>query len=132
MVCRTFGTISTVDDYCPRIRNANGSIDYFTGDTVRKVIMQFQDLLKEYTNGKDLGYNMTVYMPLGVLSFMLEPEELIELEKTTDSKFWKGVEGWFNYRVQFTKEHGYDYDTLKKEADAVKVELRFPQHDPVE
>ena len=132
MVCRTFGTISTVDNYCPRIRNANGSIDYFTGDTVRRVIMQFQDLLKEYTNGKDMGYNMTVYMPLGVLSFMLEPEELIELEKTTDSKFWKGVEGWFNYRVQFTKEHGYDYDTLKKEADAVKVELRFPQHDPVE
>ena len=132
MVCRTFGTITTVDNYCPRIRNAHGSIDYFSGDGVRKVIQQFQDYLKEYSEDKDNGYNMTVYMPLGVLSFLLDPHELEELEAKTDPKFWKAVEGWYNYRVEFVKIHGYDYDTLEKEAETAGVPLRFPKHDPVE
>ncbi len=129
MVCRTFGTITHVDDYCPRIRNAHGSIDYFTGDGVKKVIRSFQDFLKEYTSDKDEGYDMVVYMPLGVLSFLLTTEELIELEKTTDPKFWKAVQGWFNYRVQYTKIHGYEYDRLNAEAKAVKLELRFPKEE---
>jgi Fe-S-cluster containining protein len=132
MVCRTFGTITTVDNYCPRIRNAHGSIDFFSGDAVVKVIEQFQDYLKEYSEGKDSGYNMVVYMPLGVLSFMLPPEELIELEQTTDPKFWKAVEGWYNYRVEFVKLHGYDYDTLEKEAEIHGVPLKFPKFDPIE
>lgn len=129
MVCRTFGTITHVDDYCPRIRNAHGNIDYFAGDGVKKVIRSFQDFLKEYTSDKDEGYDMVVYMPLGVLSFLLTTEELIELEETTDPKFWKAVQGWFNYRVQYTKMHGYDYDRLHKEAEAVKLELRFPKEE---
>jgi Fe-S-cluster containining protein len=127
MVCRTFGTVTYVDDYCPRIRNATGNIDYFSGDGVRKVIIAFQDFLKEYTSDKEEGYDMVVYMPLGVLSFLLTTDELIELEKTTDKKFWKAVQGWFNYRVGYTKLHGYDYDRLDTEAKAVGVELRFPR-----
>lgn len=127
MVCRTFGTITHVDDSCPRIRNAMGNIDYFSGDGVKKVIQQFQDFLKEYVSEKDAGYDMVVYMPLGVLSFMLTTEELVELEKATDPKFWKAVEGWMNYRVEYTKQHGYDYDHLEKEAVAVNVKLRFPR-----
>jgi Fe-S-cluster containining protein len=127
MVCRTFGTITHVDDYCPRIRNATGNISFFAGDGVKKVVQQFQDFLKEYVSDKDEGYDMVVYMPLGVLSFMLTTEELIELEKTTDPKFWKAVQGWFNYRVEYTKQHGYDYDKLEKEAKAVSLTLRFPR-----
>jgi Fe-S-cluster containining protein len=127
MVCRTFGTVTYVDDYCPRIRNATGNIDYFSGDGVKKVIIAFQEFLKEYTSDKDEGYDMVVYMPLGVLSFLLTADELIELEKTTDKKFWKAVQGWFNYRVGYTKLHGYDYDKLNSEAKAVGVELRFPR-----
>lgn len=127
MVCRTFGTITHVDDYCPRIRNAHGNIDYFAGDGVKKVIRAFQDFLKEYTSDKDEGYDMVVYMPLGVLSFLLTTDELIELEKTTDPKFWRAVQGWFNYRVEYVKMHGYNYDKLESEAKAVKLELRFPR-----
>lgn len=127
MVCRTFGTITPVDDFCPRIRNATGNIDYFAGDGVKKIIASFQDYLKEYLADKDQGYDMVVYMPLGVLSFLLTTEELIELEKTTDPKFWKAVQGWFNYRVGYIKIHGYDYDKLESEAKAVKLELRFPR-----
>lgn len=128
MVCRTFGTITHVDDYCPRIRNATGNIDYFAGDGVKRVIVAFQEFLKEYTSDKEEGYDMVVYMPLGVLSFLLTTEELIELEKTTDPKFWKAVQGWFNYRVEYVKMHGYDYDKLDSEAKAVGVELRFPRN----
>ena len=127
MVCRTFGTITTVDNYCPRIRNANGAIEYFTGDSVINTIKMFQNYLKDFSEGKDDGYNMVVYMPLGVLSFLLESEELIELEDTTDKKFWNGVQGWHNYRVEFTKLHGYDRDDLEKVAEVTGVPLTFPK-----
>ena len=127
MVCRTFGTITTVDDYCPRIRNAQGSIDHFSGEGVKKIIKMFQDFLKEYTQDKDKGYDLTVYMPLGVLSFLLEPEELYELEEKTDPKFWRAVDGWVNYRVEYIKMHGYDHDVLEREAEKIGVPLKFPK-----
>jgi len=126
MVCRTFGTITTVDDYCPRIRNAYGSIDYFSGDAVKNVIQTFQDLLKEYVENKPETYDMVVYMPLGVLSFLLSDEELKELSETTDPKFWRAVEGWFNYRVQYTKEHGHSYEKLNEVAVSLGKKLLFP------
>jgi len=127
MVCRTFGTISAVDDYCPRIRNPHGQIDYFAGEGVRKIITSFQDLLKEYTSDKHENYDMVVYMPLGVLSFLLTTEELEELAENTDDKFWKAVPGWFNYRVQYTKEHGYDREYLNEQAVSIGKKLVFSE-----
>jgi Fe-S-cluster containining protein len=127
MVCRTFGTITTVDDYCPRIRNAYGHIDHFAGDPVIKVIQQFQELLAEYSQDKDKTYNMVVYMPLGVLSFLLTDDELTELAKDTDEKFWRGVIGWYNYRVQFTKLYGFDYHKLKAAAESDGNKMAFPE-----
>lgn len=126
MVCRTFGTITTVDSTCPRIRNEHGSINYFSGDGVVKIVKDFQDLLKEYSDDKDKNYNMVVYMPLGVLSFLLSTEELVDLSKNTDEKFWTGAIGWFNYRVQFTKEYGYSIDELTEFAKQEDYELTFP------
>ena len=125
MVCRSFGTITHVDDFCPRIRNSMGNIDYFAGDGVKRVIQQFQDYLKEYSSDKDSGYDMVVYMPLGVLSFLLENNELVELQKTTPAHFWLAVDGWFNYRVQYTKLHGYSDEVLQKEAVAVGSSIKF-------
>jgi len=125
MVCRSFGTITSVDNYCPRIRNANGEIDFFTGDSVHQTIVMFQQFLKEYSEGKDIGYNLVVYMPLGVLSFFLDPDELEELQEKTDPKFWTAVQGWFNYRVQFTKLHGYTYEELGVFAKDAGVPVSF-------
>ena len=125
MVCRTFGTITSVDNYCPRIRNANGEIDHFAGEPVQKVIKQFQDLLAEYAADKHENYDMTLYMPLGVLSFILESDELEKLAKDTDPKFWVGTSGWFNYRVQYTKLHGYSLVELRKSAEKAGKELAF-------
>lgn len=107
MICRTVGTISTVDDFCPRERNEHGGIDYFTGPAVERIVKGFQDLMKEYAEGKDAGYDVVVYMPLGILSFLLPPEKMVELSETTDSKFWRAAEGWQNYKMHFTQEHGY-------------------------
>jgi Fe-S-cluster containining protein len=132
MVCRTFGTITTVDDYCPRARNQYGSIDYFAGDAVKGIIQSYQNFLKDYATANGNAYDMVVYLPLGVLSFLLETKELEELEKNTDDKFWKAVEGWFNYRVEFTKKHGHDYDHLESESVAVGLTLRFPKNDTVD
>jgi Fe-S-cluster containining protein len=117
MVCRTFGTVTPVDDYCPRIRNAHGQVDYYSGEGVAKVIKQYQDILAEYATDKDKTYNSVVYMPLGVLSFLLTPEELSDLADETEAKFWDGVRGWYNYRLTFTKMHGYDYQSLEKVAE---------------
>lgn len=131
MVCRTFGTITNVDDYCPRIRNAENGIDFYGGEPVQKVIKDFQDILKEYASDKDHNYDMTVYMPTGVLSFILPIEELQELFENTDPKFWRGVKGWYNYRVEFTRLHGYDYKFLEQSAEENGVPLVFPDSEPL-
>jgi hypothetical protein len=59
------------------------------------------------------------------LSFLLETDELIELSKNTDERFWIGTSGWFNYRVQYTKIHGYSVVQLRKSANARGRELAF-------
>jgi len=125
LVCRSFGTITTVDDFCPRIRNENGAIDHFGGPAVKRVVEDYQTLLKKYSEDKDQNYNLTVYMPLGVLSFLLSDDELIELRETTDDKFWSGVIGWFNYRVEFTKNHGFGIDRIKQEAEDSGIPIAF-------
>lgn len=129
MVCRTFGTITTVDDYCPRIRNAYGGIDFYTGDAVGKIIRSFQNLLQEYAEGKDETYNAVVYMPLGVLSFLLTTEELEDLSVNTDPKFWEGVRGWYNYRVMYIKMHGYGYKELESFAKKNNDKMGFAEED---
>ena len=127
MVCRTFGTITNVDDYCPRIRNAYGQIDHYTGDAVSRTIKQFQDVLQEYAEDKESTYNSVVYMPLGVLSFILTDEELTQLSADTDVKFWEGVRGWYNYRLTFTKMHGYSYNELESFAKSNNDILGFKE-----
>jgi hypothetical protein len=125
MVCRSFGTITTVDDFCPRIRNAHGAIDFYAGSPIEKCIQDYQDLIAKYASDKDQNYNLTVYMPLGVLSFLLTNEELEELRDTTDDKFWTGVLGWFNYRVEFVKLHGYGIDKIKQASQKTGIPVAF-------
>jgi Fe-S-cluster containining protein len=125
MVCRSFGTITTVDDFCPRIRNENGAIDSFGGPPVQKIIQEYQMLIKEYAKNKDQNYDLTVYMPLGVLSFLLTTEELQELRLNTDDKFWTGVIGWFNYRVEFVKNHGISDENIKIESQLSNIPIAF-------
>jgi Fe-S-cluster containining protein len=119
MVCRSYGTITHVDDGCPRERNEYGHIDYYSGTPIEEAVKAFQDLMIKYADGKQDGgnYDMVLYMPLGVLSFLLPDEQLGELYQKTDPKFWMSAEGWFNYRTHFTKLYGYDNDVLTKAAN---------------
>jgi Fe-S-cluster containining protein len=125
LVCRSFGTITTVDDFCPRIRNENGAIDHYGGEPVKRVVEDYQMLLKKYSEEKDGNYNLTVYMPLGVLSFLLTDEELLELKESTDDKFWNGIIGWFNYRVEFTKVHGFSRERIESESQSSGIPVAF-------
>lgn len=126
MVCRSVGTITTVDDFCPRLRNAAGGIDYYAGTPVEACIRAYQALIDRYEASKDEdGYNLTVYMPLGVLSFLLTDEELQELSDTTDEKFWSAILGWFNYRVEFVKRHGFQKDDIEKFSKETGIPVAF-------
>jgi Fe-S-cluster containining protein len=126
MVCRTFGSITHVDDFCPRERNDNGSIDFYSGKPVEDAVRAFQDLLSRFSEGKYKGnYDMVIYMPLGVLSFFLPNEQLEELYQQTDPKFWQGNEGWFNYRTHFTKKYGYTDEQLSTAAKAAGLDVIF-------
>lgn len=125
MVCRSFGTIAGVDDYCPRIRNVYGNIDFYAGQPVEDLVRQFQFLMKKYSKDKDSNYDVVVYMPLGVLSFLISTEELEELARTTDDKMWRAVQGWYNYRVEYTKVHGLPLPRLKEEAAAAGGVIGF-------
>ena len=86
-------------------------------------------MLKKFAEGKDKSFDTVVYMPLGVLSFLLSVEEMIELEKVTDDKMWKAVQGWFNYRVHYVKEHGMTLEDLTQEASEVGGQIAFRQHE---
>ena len=134
MVCRSFGTITHVDDFCPRERNEHGHIDYYSGPPIEEAVKAFQDLLKKYSAGKDKdgNYDMVLYMPLGVLSFLLPDEQLNELYQQTDSKFWLSAEGWFNYRVHFTKLYGYGNDVLTEAALAAGQDVIFDEEEQEE
>tara|TARA_Y100001949_G_C15891274_1_gene288263 strand:- start:57 stop:842 length:786 start_codon:yes stop_codon:yes gene_type:complete len=127
MVCRAYGTVTHVDKFCPRERNEHDHIDYFSGPPIEEAVQTFQSLMQKYAEGKEKegNYDMVVYMPLGVLSFLLPDEQLGELYQKTDPKFWMSAEGWFNYRVHFTKLHGYDKDVLTKAANDAGHDVIF-------
>ena len=129
LVCRSFGTITGVDEYCPRERNAYGNIDFYSGQPIKDLVFQFQNLLKKFAKDKDKSFDTVVYMPLGVLSFLLTTEEMMEIQKVTDDKMWKAVQGWFNYRVHYVKEHGMTLENLTKEASQAGGEIAFRQYE---
>jgi Fe-S-cluster containining protein len=118
LVCRSYGAFVGVDDVCPRERNVYGNVEHFSGTPVQDMVQQFQSLLSRYSKDKDSNYDVVVYMPLGVLSFLLTPEELEELADKTDDRMWRAVEGWFNYRVEYTKVHGLPMPKLREAAGA--------------
>lgn len=68
-------------------------------------------------------------MPLGVLSFLLTVDEMMKLQETTDDKMWNTVQGWFNYRVHYVKEHGMTLENLTKEASEAGGEIAFRQYE---
>ena len=125
LVCRSYGAFVGVDDACPRERNVYGNVDHFSGEPVQKMVKRFQEIMSKYSKGKDPNYDVVVYMPLGVLSYLLPAAELEELARNTDDRMWKAVEGWFNYRVEYTKIHGLPMPRLRSEAEKSGKKIAF-------
>jgi Fe-S-cluster containining protein len=118
MVCRAYGTVTEVDDFCPRRRNDYNTIEHFAGKSVEDTVQEFQLILKRYAedNDKSDDYDVVVYMPLGVLSFLLEDVQMHELYEQTNEKMWLGDKGWFNYQSRFTRLHGLKDEFIEAEA----------------
>lgn len=98
-ICRAYGVIETVDDFCPRKRMPDGSVSVIRGGSVKKLVEDFRKVIDEWEERRD--EHMTVYMPLGVLNFIATAEELHDLRKATDPKFWYVAD---RYRMHFFRE----------------------------
>ena len=96
-VCRMFGPILEPDDFCPRERLSNGRGYVFVQPEVDGVVARYYRVLDVYGR-KHRKLDKTVYMPAGVLSFLLSPEELQALRAKTDKKYWRRETG---YRTSF-------------------------------
>ncbi len=118
LVCRAYGTITEVDEFCARKRNDYNTIEHYAGEAVEVTVQDFQRALKKYgeNHGDNYIYDVVVYMPLGVLSFILDPEELEELYNSTRESMWQGMHGWFNYQSRFTHLHGFNQEYILEEA----------------
>lgn len=102
LVCRAYGVIAPVQDgVCPRNRLPDGGHELIRDETVERVVEEFDSLISEWGE-QNPALNYSIYMPAGVLRFLLTTEELQELIAETDKKFWMGHVG---YKHQLSPEH---------------------------
>lgn len=97
-VCRMYGPLLAVDDECPRERLA-GKPQVYYGSDVDDLVKRFYKIVDDY--GRMTGRDRAIYMPAGVLTFLLSKGELAKLRRRTASKFWRSSHG---YRTQFVPE----------------------------
>lgn len=108
LVCRSYGTITPVTSSCPRKRLPDGQTMIFRDEHVDQIIDDFDDELNDFNiKNPELAYS--VYMPMGVLKFLLSEQEMRQLYKTTDPKFWQGTPG-YSHRLRMK-----DWDVEVKE-----------------
>jgi Fe-S-cluster containining protein len=102
MVCRAYGVIAPVQDgVCPRKRLPDGGHELIWDKEVEAILKEFDEVVEKYgVDNPDLDFS--IYMPAGVLKFLLKPEELQDLIASTDQKFWMGHKG---YKHQISKDH---------------------------
>jgi Fe-S-cluster containining protein len=94
MVCRAYGVIAPVQEgVCPRKRLPDGGHELIWDATVEKVMSEFNNVITDW-GSKNPTLNFSMYMPAGVLRFLLSQEELQDLIQKTDQKFWMGHEGY--------------------------------------
>lgn len=120
-ICRMYGVVLEADDFCPRERLAGRSFVYVQPD-IDRMVMDYYRTLDAYGRlypEKDY----TVYMPMGVLSFLLTPGEMRKLRKATPRKFLTREKG---YRTQFRPSYrrGASLQTNVKVAWAIPPKPR--------
>lgn len=100
LICRAYGTITPVEPRCPRGRTADGTVIIFNGREIDRLIDRFEELLKRWTEVNANG-QFSLYMPLGVLRFLLPEEEFSEFIRGIEDRFKMSHEG---YPHQMRKE----------------------------
>ncbi|MFA5861843.1 MAG: YkgJ family cysteine cluster protein, partial [Candidatus Thermoplasmatota archaeon] len=96
-ICRMYGVLLEVDEWCPRERLANGRSFVYIQPDVDRLVKSYYKTLDDY--GRLLPkHDYTMFMPAGVLSFLLSPAELKEFKASTPKRFWKREKG---YRTQY-------------------------------
>lgn len=97
-ICRMYGVTVEVDEWCPRKRDERtGEPFVFAQKETDRLAAEFYRTLDNYGRmHPKLDY--TVYMPRGVLEFLLPPARLAKLKEKTHAKFWRRQRG---YRTQY-------------------------------
>lgn len=111
-VCRMYGPLLAVDDECPRERMVGRPHVYY-GPDVDDLVQRMNRVFDDY--GKLTGRDRSIYMPSGVLTFLLPKVDLRELRRRTHSRFWRTSHG---YRTQFVPERTRIRQTRELEATA--------------
>jgi len=116
-VCRMYGVTLEVDEWCPRKRMETTNEPYvFAQKETDRLSAEFYRTLDNYGRlHPERDY--TVYMPRGVLEFLVTPARLAKLKARTAPKFWKRQKG---YRTQ------YDASYTKKPSARTNVKFPFP------
>lgn len=96
-ICRMYGVVLETDEWCPREKLSNGKSFVYVQKDVDQMVAHYYRTLDAY--GRMFPkLDHTVYMPAGVLYFLLAPKRYEKLKATTPKKFWKREKG---YRTQF-------------------------------
>lgn len=116
-ICRAYGVVIGVDEWCPRKRLEDGTPFVFAQKQTDAMMARLYRTLDNYGRlWPKLDY--TVYMPAGVLSFLLPPARLKKLKARTDPKFWRRQKG---YRMQ--------HEPSYRAKPSARTNVRFPSFD---
>lgn len=96
-ICRMYGVLLEVDEWCPRERLANGRSFVYVQPDVDRLVKLYYKTLDEYGRLYP-KLDHTMFMPAGILSFLLSADELKKLKASTPKRFWKREKG---YRTQY-------------------------------
>lgn len=118
-ICRMYGVVLQVDDFCPRERLSNGESFVYVQPDVDRMIARYYRTLDAY--GRLFPKrDYTVFMPVGVLTFLVSAERLKALKEKTAPKFWKREKG---YRTQYQQS----YKAPKKIVTNVEFKFAIPK-----
>lgn len=116
-VCRAYGVVIGVDEFCPRKRLPSGEPYSFVQPEMDRMMASYNLVVDSYGR-RHRDRDWTVYMPAGVLSFLLSPERLAALKARTDKRFWRRYKG---YRTQFEPSY--------RTKPSLRTNVRFPALD---
>lgn len=103
-VCRMYGVVLEVDEWCPRKRLPSGEAFVFAQKETDRLMAGFYRVLDTFGR-LDPKLDYTMYMPAAVLGFLLPPERLNALKARTPAKFWRRQRGYrSNYTPSYRKK----------------------------